>query len=211
MNTTLFKVLYFIPLMVLKLLSITVHWYYNSFMDNPAILQSDLSRLVFIYVIPGIVFLILFSLLRACEWTGLKILLTTPIIFAFFPLLFVCFLFWLPGYIAEKPKRKIENMLDKLSFTVTLSPEQKTGTYKLDKGIKRGIIGEKILIYALKLTPGYKKILSSLYIPVGGDNFTEIDSVLVNKHGIFVWEAKNYITKYYYGKLGSDFWYKYHS
>lgn len=209
MDTWVFKVLYFIPLMILRGLNYIVNWYYNTFMLNPESLQSDLIRLLFVYIIPGIVFLIIFNLLRFEEWTGLKILLTSPVIFVLFPLIFIGFLLSIPEYVSKRPRKKVGNMLDRFSYTVKLKPEQETGNYKADKGIKRGIVGEKVLEYALKLTPGYKKVFSSLYIPVGKDVFTEVDSVLVNKRGVFVWEAKYHANMYYYGKLDDDFWYEY--
>ena len=43
----------------------------------------------------------------------------------------------------------------------------------------------------LNSQPGHKKVLINLYIP-NGDHTNEIDSILINKYGIFVIESKGY-------------------
>ena len=41
-----------------------------------------------------------------------------------------------------------------------------------------------------------------------GNEFTEVDAVVINEHGVFVWDAKNANADCFYGKRENDKWYK---
>ena len=85
-DSPIFKILYFIPFAILKFITITIDWYYENFMNNPLMLQSSANRVIFVYLIPIAVILILFRVLAAKNGIGFRLLLASPFIFAFFPI-----------------------------------------------------------------------------------------------------------------------------
>ena len=204
-DSTVFKVLYFIPLALLKLIKIVLNWYYENFMNNELMLQSAANRVIFVYIIPAVVIIGIIILLTRNDLRGWQLLFASPIIFALFPVFavywIVCGISKIKNYHAdniEKKKRKLIN-----------NPPKDVKVIQ-DEGLKRGRLGEIILEYALKKVPGYKKILTNLYVPINenADEYTEVDAVLINKHGIFVWDAKYLLTYYLYGKRNDEIWYK---
>lgn len=55
----------------------------------------------------------------------------------------------------------------------------------------KGARGEYLLYKELNCLKGKKKFLFNLYIPTK-NNYTEVDLIMINKNGIFVFESKNY-------------------
>ncbi len=56
-----------------------------------------------------------------------------------------------------------------------------------------GAEGERQLLHTLLHLPGYKKVLTNLYLPARRrGNLTEVDLVCITKRGVFVVESKNY-------------------
>ena len=84
-DSTVFKVLYFIPLALLKLIKIVLNWYYENFMNNELMLQSAANRVLFIYIIPAAVIIGLIILLTIDDSRGWELLAASPVIFALFP------------------------------------------------------------------------------------------------------------------------------
>ena len=56
----------------------------------------------------------------------------------------------------------------------------------------KGQFGEYLTNFALSKVKDYNQILNNVYIPIGNGKTTEIDSIMVHKKGIFVFESKNY-------------------
>lgn len=96
------------------------------------------------------------------------------------PITIICFLFGC--LIALLPGKK---EYDKSIFKIV------TKKSYIDTIFNRGSIAEYYTWKILNNQPEYKKVLINLYIP--NDNHTsEIDSILINQHGIFVIESKGY-------------------
>ena len=56
----------------------------------------------------------------------------------------------------------------------------------------KGQFGEYLTNFALSKVKDYNQILNNVYIPIGNGKTTEIESIMVHKKGIFVFESKNY-------------------
>jgi hypothetical protein len=206
-NSTMFRVLYFIPIAVLKLISIILNWYYNNFMSNEATLQSAANRVIFIYLIPAAVIVGIIILLTKNDSRGWELLFISPIIIALFPLFEI---YWI-CCIISKIRNYQRNTINKKKNKITDNPPNKIKEIK-DEGLKRSILGETVLEYALKKTFGHKKILTNLYLPLnnkGINKYIKVDAVLINKYGIFVWDAKCPLSAFiFYGKKYDEIWYQ---
>jgi len=55
-----------------------------------------------------------------------------------------------------------------------------------------GNFGEFLTFYKLERLQGNHKLLTNIYIPKSDDTTTEIDLLLINSKGIYVFESKNY-------------------
>ncbi|MDD4494733.1 MAG: nuclease-related domain-containing protein [Eubacteriales bacterium] len=69
----------------------------------------------------------------------------------------------------------------------------------------RGNYGEFLTFEMLQKVPGDKKILTNIYIPKSNGNTTELDLVMINAKGIFVFESKNY-SGWIFGNEKSRMW-----
>lgn len=58
--------------------------------------------------------------------------------------------------------------------------------------LDKGLYGEYKTFTALRKLPGHKVILTNLYIPRRSGSTTEIDLVMINETGIYVFESKNF-------------------
>ncbi len=56
----------------------------------------------------------------------------------------------------------------------------------------KGQFGEYLTEYCLNKVKGYKEVLKNLYLPLSNGKTTEIDLIMINSKGIFVFESKNY-------------------
>mgnify|MGYP001334085397 CR=1 FL=1 len=56
----------------------------------------------------------------------------------------------------------------------------------------KGNYGEFLTFRMLEQLPGYNKLLTNIYIPKNDGSTTEIDLLMINKTGIYVFESKNY-------------------
>lgn len=69
-----------------------------------------------------------------------------------------------------------------------------------------GTEGERNLLHTLLHLPGYKKVMTNLYLPAKKKgNLTEIDLLLICKKGLFVIESKNYAA-WIYGSENEKDW-----
>lgn len=206
MHSPIFKILYFIPFAILKLITIVLSWYYENFMNNDLMLQSSANRVVFVYLIPAAVVFILFNVLSAKQGIGFRILFASPIIFIFFPL----FAIWGIGTLISKSGSCHEDNICNKKERLFGNPPKEIKAIE-DEGLRRGKLGEMILEYALKKVSGYNRVLTNLYVPINDkeNEFTEVDAVVVNKYGIFVWDAKYPKVNCFYGRRDDDVWYKY--
>lgn len=68
-----------------------------------------------------------------------------------------------------------------------------------------GQFGEYLTNYALTKIKGYNIVLKNLYLPIGYNNTTEIDLVMIHKKGIFVFESKNY-SGWIFGSIDQKYW-----
>lgn len=204
-HSTVFRILYFIPFAILKFISIVVGWYYENFMNNELMLQSPANRVIFIYLIPAVTIICLIALLNKNNGFGWNILLASPFIFALFPF----FVVWGVYTLILRACNFCEDNIDKKKEKLFNNPPKDIREIK-DERLIRGKLGEKILEYALKKVPGYKRILTNLYVPINNspNEYTEVDAVLVNKRGVFVWDSKNMLTPYIYGGKDDEVWYK---
>lgn len=57
---------------------------------------------------------------------------------------------------------------------------------------EKGCMGEYKLYKVLERLEGNNKILTNLYVPRPNGQLTEIDMIMINKKGIFVFESKDY-------------------
>lgn len=67
-----------------------------------------------------------------------------------------------------------------------------TGENYLNIIFDLGKVAEYFTWKILNAQPEYKRVLINLYIPKDNNKTTEIDSILINKYGIFVIESKGY-------------------
>lgn len=72
------------------------------------------------------------------------------------------------------------------------SYKEASGNSYFQTAFNTGNYGEFLTFHKLEKLPGYKKILTNLYIPKEDGKTTEVDVVMVNAAGIFVFESKNY-------------------
>lgn len=75
--------------------------------------------------------------------------------------------------------------------------------YKEETGVEfrkalfdKGLWGEFLIFIELEKIEGYKRIVSNIYLDKGNDK-TEVDLIMVNRYGIYVFESKNYSGKIY--------------
>lgn len=204
-HSTIFRVLYFIPFAVLKVISITFEWYYENFINNELMLESAANRVVFVYLIPAGIIIGLFVLLSRKNNLGWMIVSAIPIIFIFFPICAVLFVSWVFSKIQDAGKDSIYEKRHKLKFF-----PPKEIKYIQNPELQQKLIRNKILNYALGKTKGYKRILTNLSIPINGnyDENIKVDSIVINKHGVAIWNIKDYSTPYIYGDKEADNWYK---
>lgn len=72
------------------------------------------------------------------------------------------------------------------------SYQQISGNGFLKTFLSDGTRGEYFTFLVIERIPGYKRILTNIYIPKTGGKTTEIDIVMINQQGVFVFENKNY-------------------
>ena len=72
------------------------------------------------------------------------------------------------------------------------SYQQISGNGFLRTFLSDGTRGEYFTFLVIEKIPGYKRILTNLYIPKSDGKTTEIDIVMINQQGVFVFENKNY-------------------
>lgn len=206
LHSTIFRVFYFIPFAILKLITIVLTWYYENFINNDLMLQSSANRVIFVYLIPAAVVFVLYHILSANQGLGFRFLIASPVVFIFFPL----FAIWLISWLISRTYNCSEDNICSKKERLFNNPPKDIKEIE-DEGLRRGKIGEVILEYALKKVRGYNKVLTNLYIPINktSDEFTEVDAVVVNKFGIFVWDAKYVKADCFYGRKNDDVWFKY--
>ncbi len=104
-------------------------------------------------------------------------------------------------------------MLIPLIFRYTLIYIQyKNSTYKDASGnsywktaFNIGNYGEFLTYRMLEKVPGNKKLLTNIYLPKKDGTTTEVDLVMVNEAGLFVFESKNY-SGWIFGDEKSKMW-----
>jgi len=69
----------------------------------------------------------------------------------------------------------------------------------------KGNYGEFLTFSYLEKLPGYKRLLTNLYIPKEDGTTTEIDLVMLEETGIYVFESKNY-SGWIFGDEKSKYW-----
>ncbi|WLV25251.1 nuclease-related domain-containing protein [Aciduricibacillus chroicocephali] len=72
------------------------------------------------------------------------------------------------------------------------SYSQESGNPFLRTFLDKGIYGEYKTYSILEKVPGYKRILTNLYIPKKDGTMTEIDLVMITEKGFYVVESKNF-------------------
>lgn len=72
------------------------------------------------------------------------------------------------------------------------SYKEASGHTYFQTAFNTGNYGEFLTFRKLEKLPGHKKIFTNLYVPKEDGNTTEVDVVMVNEAGIFVFELKNY-------------------
>lgn len=202
-NSDLCKILYYIPTAIVRSIYTAINWYYDNFMDNPAILDSDAKKVLFIYIIPGVVItglVILFSMFEGYGWYLLSI---SPFLYIFFPFFILLVIAKTPNWISQIPVKRITRKEDKLICWPRPSVE-----VAIEEVIRKNVVSRTLLEYALNRTRGYKKTLSNLRVPDKDGNINEVESVLINKNGVQVWGIRCYHEYCYYGKREDEIWHK---
>lgn len=74
-----------------------------------------------------------------------------------------------------------------------------------DVSMNKGLLSEYLTWKILNKQPEYKKILINLYIPKQNGETSEIDAIMINKYGIFVFESKGY-SGWIFGSEDSKTW-----
>lgn len=69
----------------------------------------------------------------------------------------------------------------------------------------KGNYGEFLTFYYLEKLPRHKRLLTNIYIPKGDGTTTEIDLVMIDETGIYVFESKNY-SGWIFGDEKSKMW-----
>lgn len=72
------------------------------------------------------------------------------------------------------------------------SYQQVSGNGFLKTFLSDGTRGEYFTFLVIERIPGYKRILTNVYIPKSDGKTTEIDIVMINQQGVFVFENKHY-------------------
>ena len=70
--------------------------------------------------------------------------------------------------------------------------QELSGNNYLKTRMDKGLYGEYKTFIALRKLPGHKVILTNLYIPRRNGSTTEIDLIMINEKGIYVFESKNF-------------------
>lgn len=96
--------------------------------------------------------------------------------------------------------------LGAIYFKFLLSNYRKEHNEKFFKVIKdKGLYGEYLSFRILEKLPGYKKILTNVYIPKENGQVTELDLVMIHETGIYVIESKNF-SGWIFGNNSEKFW-----
>lgn len=69
----------------------------------------------------------------------------------------------------------------------------------------KGNYGEFLTFQMLEKLPGDNKLLTNIYIPKNDRSTTEIDLLMINKTGVYVFESKNY-SGWIFGDDKSKYW-----
>ena len=69
----------------------------------------------------------------------------------------------------------------------------------------KGNYGEYLTFTYLEKLNGYNKIITNLYIPKDDSTITEIDLIMINATGIYVFESKNY-SGWIFGNQNHKYW-----
>jgi len=104
-HSKVFRILYFIPFAILKLIRTTINWYYENFMTNELMLQTPAQIVLYVYLIPAAVIIGLIILLSLDDSRGWELLSASPVIFALFPVYAV---YWICCIVS-----KLKNFFDK--------------------------------------------------------------------------------------------------
>lgn len=213
-NSKVFKILYFIPLAIIQLIRISVEWYFDRFINNEAMLQTPGSRVIFVYIIPLAFAVVLVRLLRAKNGLGLRVLLASPFVMVLFPLFAVLGIITFFTKISNRARGIIpidgseKNDIELLKIKLIA---KQIGTPKPFKEelMEQMKAKEETFQYALKKIRRHAKVLQNLSIPddKNPDIAIKIDAVLINKHGVFVWDSKCEGGVYFYGRRYDTTWY----
>ena len=96
--------------------------------------------------------------------------------------------------------------LEIMHIKYLLSRYRKETHGKFLKVIKdKGLYGEYLSFRVLESLPGYKKILSNVYITKENNQTTEIDLIMIHETGIYVIESKNF-SGWIFGCNSDKFW-----
>ena len=101
-----------------------------------------------------------------------------------------------------------EFTLYKISGYEKISNKSYFDFLKMPKNKKLGFYGEYRTFCILKKYEKESKFISNLYIKDEDDKTTEIDLIMINPKGIFVFESKN-ISGYIYGNPEKKYWTQY--
>lgn len=124
-------------------------------------------------------------------------MITLLLIIIFFPLTIpLAIIGFLFGILLELIRGKKE--YDKSPYRLVTNKSYFTTVFN------KGDIAEYFTWKILNNQSEYKKILINLYIP-NGNRTSEIDSILINKHGIFVIESKGY-SGWIFGNEKNKYW-----
>jgi hypothetical protein len=205
-NSTIFKILYFIPICILKLISLIPKVYYEHIMTNEEFLKiSATHRVVFVYLIPIAAVCGLFWLLSKSGGEGFEILCISAAVLALFPVFVILMMFTSPTMIEDFIKNRDINAISRKISRIR-DRETRSIRYIKDAKTRQAKIYELALKYALGRIKGYKKVLTNLNIP-SKNKYTKINGILINKKGIFVWNSKVVKDNSFYGGRYDDHWY----
>lgn len=80
-----------------------------------------------------------------------------------------------------------------------------SGNHFLKVASDKGVYGEFLLFSLLEKLPGNNKLLTNIFLPTKDGKTTEIDVVMLNCTGIYVFESKNY-GGWIFGDETSKYW-----
>ena len=209
-STMAYKVIYYIPHAMLELIKITIRWYYENFINNELMLGTPVRKVLFIYAIPALTVYILFNILALEDGLGFRLLIASPVIFIFFPF---CVLYGI-FYIYDKKLSYGEDKIEAKHQEVARY-SYPTGEWSSNYMLSNYKRWHDLLDYALKYVKGYKKTISNIFLPIDDETGeqTEVGAVIINEHGIFLWNVNhhNYRAAFwgvsYYGKSHNGMWY----